>query len=187
MSGAVSLVGMALFSLTGITLNHAADIEAEPRVSEREGRLPEPLAAELAAAAETEPAALPEGVAAHLARELGAPVRGRPAEWSGVDVYVGLPRPGGDAWLSVDLADGAYFYERTDRGAIAFLNDLHKARHTGGVWAWFIDVFAVAALVFCLTGLALLYLQARREPLTWPLTAFGLALPVLLVVFFIHL
>src|SRR3546814_7297453 len=42
-SAALSLVGMLLFAVTGITLNHAADIEASPTVTEREARLPPPL------------------------------------------------------------------------------------------------------------------------------------------------
>src|SRR3546814_4567867 len=42
-SAALSLVGMLLFAVTGITLNHAADIEASTTVTEREARLPPPL------------------------------------------------------------------------------------------------------------------------------------------------
>src|SRR5690606_16470761 len=34
-SSAICLVGMLLFAVTGVTLNHAAEIEARPRVSER--------------------------------------------------------------------------------------------------------------------------------------------------------
>lgn len=36
MSGAICLVGMLLFAVTGITLNHAHEIEAAPKVEERE-------------------------------------------------------------------------------------------------------------------------------------------------------
>ena len=43
---------------------------------------------------------------------------------------------------------------------IAWLNDLHKGRHTGEAWSWFIDIFAVACLVFAGTGLFLLLLAA---------------------------
>ncbi len=42
-----------------------------------------------------------------------------------------LPRPGGDAWLSVERDSGAISYEITDRGWIAYLNDLHKGRKPG--------------------------------------------------------
>ena len=37
MSAAVSLIGMLLFAITGITLNHAASIGATPVVAEKAG------------------------------------------------------------------------------------------------------------------------------------------------------
>src|SRR3546814_1996679 len=52
---------------------------------------------------------------------------------------------------------------RTDRGWIAYLNDLHKGRHTGAAWSWFLDLFAVACLVFSLTGLVLLQMHAGQR------------------------
>ncbi|MET0809384.1 MAG: PepSY-associated TM helix domain-containing protein, partial [Pseudoxanthomonas sp.] len=42
-SSAVCLIGMLLFSLTGITLNHAAKIEARPQVDNRSVQLPAAL------------------------------------------------------------------------------------------------------------------------------------------------
>ena len=47
-SSAVCLVGMLLFAFTGITLNHAADIEASPQVQTTEAELSEGLLATLA-------------------------------------------------------------------------------------------------------------------------------------------
>ena len=108
------------------------------------------------------------------------------AEWSAGEVYLALPRPGGDAWLAIDLADGTVLAEQTDRGWIAFFNDLHKGRHTGVAWSWFIDIFAVASLLFALTGLGLMMLHAKRRPATWPVTLAGLVLPWLLIVVFMH-
>ncbi|GAA3254952.1 hypothetical protein GCM10020258_13050 [Sphingomonas yabuuchiae] len=75
-----------------------------------------------------------------------------------------MPRPGGDAWVSIDRASGAITSERTDRGWISYLNDLHKGRNAGTAWFWFIDVFAVACIVFTLTGLLLLQMHARHRP-----------------------
>jgi len=42
-----------------------------------------------------------------------------------------MPRPGGDAWLSIETDSGVLLYERTERGWISYLNDLHKGRNTG--------------------------------------------------------
>ena len=111
---------------------------------------------------------------------------GRRGEWSDSDVYVALPRPGGDAWVSIDRASGKITAETTDQGWISYLNDLHKGRNTGGGWRLFIDVFAAACIVFCTTGLCLLQFLARNRPLTWPLVGLGVAIPILIVLLFIH-
>ena len=42
-SSAVCLIGMLLFSLTGITLNHASKIEARPQVQNLQLELPAPV------------------------------------------------------------------------------------------------------------------------------------------------
>jgi hypothetical protein len=63
---------------------------------------------------------------------------------------------------------------------------LHKGRNTGAAWKWFLDLFAIATLVFCLTGLLLLVEHARRRKMTWPLVGLGLFLPFLLAVLLIH-
>lgn len=183
MSSAVCLIGMLLFALTGITLNHAGQIEAEPQVTTLEVELPNALRV---ARPEDDTAPVPIEVRRWLAQEHGLNIPPRPGEWLDDEVYISLPRPGGDAWLSVDLATGAVLYERTSRGWIAYLNDLHKGRNTGTAWAWFIDAFAVLCVVFCITGLILLQRHAAGRPSTWPLVALGLVVPLLIAVLFIH-
>ncbi len=42
-SSGLCLIGMLLFAFTGITLNHAGQIEAAPKVVMRDGQLPQPL------------------------------------------------------------------------------------------------------------------------------------------------
>lgn len=188
-SSAVCLLGMLLFSVTGITLNHASQIESRPAVTARELQLPPELKALVApdAPAPSSPRApLPARLADWVDTQLAVDVRGRDAEWSDEELYVSLPRPGGDAWLRIDRESGAAEYERTDRGWISYLNDLHKGRHTGVAWSWFIDVFAVACLVFCLTGLFILKLHAANRPTTWPIVGLGLVIPLLLALLFIH-
>ena len=185
MSAAVSLVGMLLFAITGITLNHAASIGATPVVTDKAGTLPPPLLRLLAKPAATD-APLPAPVADAVARTVGLNPAGKPGEWSDTDVYVALPRPGGDAWVSIDRASGAITSENTARGWIAYLNDLHKGRNAGGAWSWFLDIFAGACILFTLTGLLLLQLHARHRRSTWPIVAAGVAIPVVLIILFIH-
>lgn len=185
-SAAVSLIGMLLFSVTGFTLNHAASIGATPVVTQKDAQLPAPLVAELKADPSAADAPLPAKVADHVRGAVSLDPKGRPAEWSDEEVYVAMPGPGRDAWVSIDRESGAIASELTDRGWISYINDLHKGRNTGTAWFWFIDIFAFACIIFTLTGLLLLQLHARHRPSTWPLVGFGLAVPVAIALFFIH-
>ena len=184
-SSAICLIGLLLFALTGFTLNHAAQIESHPQVTTRDAQLP-PVEAEQLRKVETAKAPLPEALSRWIDERMDVDVGGREAEWSDAEVYISLPRPGGDAWLRIDRDTGAVEYELTERGWLAFLNDLHKGRNTGHAWSLFIDVFAFACLVFAITGLFILKLHAGNRPSTWPLVGLGLVLPALLAILFIH-
>ncbi len=186
-SSALCLLGMLLFSVTGFTLNHATQIEAHPRVTTRDGTVPAELLQALRAGPnEDKAAAVPDALQRWLRDTLKLDVAGRDAEWSPEEIYVALPRPGGDAWLRIDRESGELEYESTDRGWISYLNDLHKGRHTGVAWSWFIDLFAAATLVFSITGLFILKLHAANRPSTWPVVGLGILAPLLLALLFIH-
>lgn len=188
-SSAVSLVGLLLFTVTGITLNHAGQIEGKPVTTEAEAQLPPALLPLIAPkdgeSAEKQDRPLPPELDNWLRSELSVKPR-ETAEWSADEIYLSLPRPGGDGWVSIDRETGEVLSEKSSRGAVSYLNDLHKGRNTGPAWSWFIDIFAVASLVFALTGLVLLWLHAHRRPSTWPLVGLGLLIPLLLAMFFIH-
>ncbi|XQU70813.1 PepSY-associated TM helix domain-containing protein [Cupriavidus sp. H18C1] len=214
-SSALCLIGMLLFAVTGFTLNHAGQIEAEPKVVVRNAEAPGPVLAALQARkaalegdtgdrsdrsgnnggnrdgnrgnnAAQDKTPVPAELADWLQREFDIDAHGREAEWSPDEIYVPLPRPGGDAWVSVALDSGEAQYELTTRGWISYLNDLHKGRNTGGAWSLFLDLFAFACLVFCVTGLFLLKLHAGARVATWPLVGLGLVAPLLLAILFIH-
>lgn len=179
-SAAISLVAILLFSFTGITLNHAADIPASQKMVTKEARLPAGVLTQLQ---EGQPS---PAVTSWFKQHLQITPTWANAEWEEDEVYLDLPRPGGDAWLTIHRETGDVFYESTSRGGIAWLNDLHKGRNTGKAWSWFIDIFAVACLVFSITGLILLQLYSKNRPSTWSLVATGALLPVLLLLFFVH-
>lgn len=185
-SSAISLIGLLLFAFTGITLNHAADVEGSPVTTEKAAALPAPLLKQVApdgAADAKKP--LPADVARWVEKEIGQSGAGE-AEWAAGEIYLALPRPGGDGWVAIDRETGAVTSEATSRGWISYLNDLHKGRNAGAAWKWFIDIFSVACFLFAITGLFLLWLHAKRRPTTWPLVAAGLAIPAILALVFIH-
>ena len=176
---------MLAFAVTGLTLNHAASIGATPVTVDAAATLPRPLL-RMRGTPPSPAAALPVPVARAVRASTGLDAAGHAGEWSAGEVYVALPRPGGDAWISIDRASGAIKTEVTNRGWVSYLNDLHKGRNAGTAWFWFIDAFAGACVLFTLTGLLLLQLHARRRPATWPLVAAGLAAPVVIAIIFIH-
>lgn len=185
-SAAVCLVGLLLFTITGVTLNHASAIPSEHKVTERRGELPPIERGELARAAATQ-AAIPSSARAWLARELDVRMPAdAEVEWSDQEAYVAMPRAGADAWVTLAADTGEVVFEQTDRGWIAFLNDLHKGRDTGTAWRWFIDIFAAGCIVFCVTGLILLQLHARVRVSTWPLVGLGLLIPLILALLILH-
>jgi len=186
-SSAISLIGLLLFAITGFTLNHAAEIEGSPVTVEKKVQLPAPLLATIKP--DDAPDAkkpLPPPVADWVQTNLPVTRATGNAEWSSGEIYLALPRPGGDGWVAIDRETGEVTNETTNRGWIAWLNDLHKGRNAGTVWKWFIDIFVLACVVFSLTGLVLLQLHARHRPSTWPLVAAGLIIPAILAIYFIH-
>jgi hypothetical protein len=183
-SSALCLAGMLLFAITGITLNHAGDIPANIQVNTIETTVPTKVLSQLT---ETHQTGVPLKLIKWLADEKDLYISAdSKTEWSDDELYVSLPRPGGDAWLSLDLLSGELTYEKTERGVISYVNDLHKGRNTGKAWFWFIDLFAVACVVFCVTGLVLLYRYAGPRPTTWPVVGLGVLIPLLLIILFVH-
>jgi hypothetical protein len=183
-SAAVCFAALALFTITGITLNHASSIGATPEVTSREAQLPASLLPALGP--ETATVAVPATVGEWVDAEFGIDADAATAEWSDEELYLSAPGPGRDAWVSIDRATGSAKFESTDRGWISYFNDLHKGRNTGFVWALFIDVVAAAVLFFSITGLILLQIQARQRKSTWPLVVGGTVLVFVLTLFFVH-
>jgi hypothetical protein len=183
-SAAVCFAALILFTVTGITLNHASAISSTPAVRSGEAHAPAPVVVAVAAGVAEE--GVPPPVAEWLRAEFGIPSHDALAEWSEEELYLSAPGPGRDAWVSIDRLSGAATFETTDRGWLAYFNDLHKGRNTGIVWMIFIDVVAVACLFFAVTGMVLLWIQARQRKSTWPLVAGGAGLVMILMIFFAH-
>lgn len=185
-SAAICSIAMLFFSWTGITLNHAGDIPANADITTIETELPNTLI-HVWRTADNDKNILPDNVRNYLATEHKLSLTsGLIGEFSDGEFYLAMPNPGVDAWLSVDLESGELIYERTDRGWISFFNDLHKGRYTNEAWRWFIDIFAVITIVFCLSGLWLLYKQATFRLSTWPIVSLGVLLPLIIILLSLH-
>ncbi|PXF63922.1 PepSY-associated TM helix domain-containing protein [Kangiella spongicola] len=193
-SSAICLICMILFAITGITLNHASFFESEPEEKVVETVIPQEVLVSLQLQTERaiEQGSLDNlefsnGFIAYLEDKIPhdlSLLKEQP-DWSEEEIYIQKPLPGGDVWMSVDIPSGELVYMHTERGIIAWLNDLHKGRNTSLVWIWFIDIFAIATLIFCLTGLVLLQLHSKNRPSTWYVTAAGIIVPAILAIFLI--
>src|SRR5262245_35264577 len=106
-SAAVCFAALTLFTITGITLNHAGSIGGKPVVTRHAAQLPEDLRASLAAGE------MPPPLTEWLESEFKLPLGGATVEWSDEELYLSSPGPGRDAWISVDRASGAAKSEAT--------------------------------------------------------------------------
>jgi len=189
-SSAVALLGLLFFAVTGITLNHAGSFESsQQQYSTVSHEIPPELVAALTQAVRDYGEG--EGEATDPLRNwireaFGVETAGHPGNWTADQVDFSLERPGGDAWLKLDLVRGVAEYHVTDAGWMAYFNDLHKGRHTGGAWSWFIDLIAAACVFFAVTGFVILKMHAVNRSLTWPLVGFGILVPLVIAALFIH-
>jgi hypothetical protein len=182
-SSALCLIALLLFSVTGFTLNHAAQIAAKPKTMHVEKDLPEADLTLIGQAKNARP--LPDALRSAVKALTGVDTGHALAQVSDGEIYVDLTTPGVDNSVTIE-DDGHVTWERTDRGPIAVLNDLHKGRHAGPVWSLFIDLIALACVVFAVTGLGLLWLYEKNRRITWPLVALGTLLPFIIFMLFVH-
>jgi hypothetical protein len=186
MSSAICFVCMLLFSVTGITLNHAGSIEASPKTIHVEGVVPEAVLSNFVLPKNQKNVEVSAEILRWLSDTHKLNFSRTLAEINDTELYLALPRPGGDAWLSLDTETGKFEYESTSRGWISYANDIHKGRNTGMAWIYFMDVFAIACIIFSVTGFLLLQRYADTRSQTWPLLISGLVLPILFMLFLIH-
>lgn len=152
-----SLLGLAatlLFAVTGLTLNHAEWFEAgEPVRRELRGELaPALLAHEVDRLSVAEQVRASHGLRGTVT-DFVVDADRCTVVWKG---------PAYSADVEVDRHTGHYAGEEQQRGLVALLNDLHKGRDTGPLWAVAIDAAAVVLTLISATGLwLLLYLKKR--------------------------
>jgi hypothetical protein len=76
---------------------------------------------------------------------------------------VSFKGPGYAADAAIDRQNGTYEMTETRMGFWAVLNDLHKGRDSGGVWAAIIDISAVLMTLVSISGFALIFFLLKRR------------------------
>jgi uncharacterized protein len=152
-----SLMIVLFFAITGITLNHPDWIfgQAESR-KEMTGTLP--------ATWRTNGKVNWLEVIEHLRATNG--VRGRAEDMredSSTEASVSFAAPGYRADSFINSKTGSYKLTVTAQGVVTVMNDFHKGRDAGPVWAWLIDISGWFLVLLSVTGLGLLvYLKKFR-------------------------
>ncbi|KAA2315485.1 hypothetical protein DL237_03055 [Pseudooceanicola sediminis] len=185
-TGAASLSILIFFAATGVFLNHPGLIPARVDTEVRALTLPVTLQEVLGAAPTSGTAPLPRPLANWLAPRVGVPLRGSVADFDTREVWIDLPRPGGEGRVIIDRATATADISITRRSWLALAADLHKGRNSGAAWPFVIDALALGTVLFALSGLGILAMHARARPATWPVTLGGLVLPAVLFLLFVH-
>ncbi|WP_286238875.1 PepSY-associated TM helix domain-containing protein [Neptuniibacter halophilus] len=157
------LLVMLFFTLTGLTLNHRDWFADAPAPERLELPLPQMLAQpELW---REDPLAQAEQVRRWLSREYQVLGNQVSYEWEADSqlMVIDVKRPGGYSLAEVDLESASVLLEKQTYGAVATLNDLHMGRYSGALWSGFIDLSAVAMLLFTLTGFWLVLPQKKKR------------------------
>ena len=145
------LIVLVFFSITGITLNHAESMVAEPQTEvitlESLPDLPFDDNGMIADSPE---------LADYVRDEFGIRLEFADLIIEQPFVTIEYDGPGLQALVEIDQELGEVYSETTRYGLIAVLNDLHKGRYTHVVWNALIDISAIILMIFSLAGLVLL-------------------------------
>jgi hypothetical protein len=152
----VSFAILFFFAVTGLTLNHP-DWFSEQRIVPHQGSVQTQWLK--VSDDKVDQLALIE----HLRRTHN--VKGALSDFrlDETQAAVSFKGPGYAADAFINRETGEYALTETRSSFVATLNDLHKGRDTGRVWAWLIDVSAVLMSLISLSGLALIWFIKRRR------------------------
>lgn len=185
MSAALCFVCLLLFSVTGIVLHHPKVFLAKPAVTITEGDVPQELLPLMTASGEKKNLPVPQPVYDWFSAK-NIFLNSTRSEIKEGNFFIPFGRPGVSASVNINLSSGHYKYELSDRGWLGYLGDLHKGKNTGDAWVYFVDIFAIACIIFSITGFVLLQRYANTRAKTWPLLIAGFLLPVFFMLFLIH-
>ena len=169
------------FSATGILLNHPDWLvgdQSEPRVAT--ARI---AADKIAAAKASSDAGAALGVlASQQADLLGVYTSG---DVDGRAALLRFEGAKGMSTVSIDLKTGEMQARVQKADAVTMLNDLHRGKNVGAVWAGVIDISAVLILILSLVGYVLFFSMRFKFRTAMMLTAGSIAVLFGAFIFFV--
>jgi hypothetical protein len=152
----VSFAILLFFAVTGLTLNHQDWFAGQQRTTVSKGAMDRAWLG-------TDVDQL--RIVEHLRQAHG--IKAALGELRSEDdaISVNFKGPGYSADVSIDRSTGSYDVSETRSGWAAVMNDLHKGRDAGPMWAKLIDASAAFMTLVALSGLTLIFFLAKwRKP-----------------------
>jgi hypothetical protein len=145
------LVCCLFFAVTGVLLNHADVFEPSTETDREITFTAAQLSGDRLAIAETVRAATGANGAVVSFDEADGAIR------------VAFRAPGHATDVSIDRATGVADVHTEGRGAVGWMNDLHRGKGVGAGWKWAIDLGGVILALIAFTGLAYWALLPRSR------------------------
>jgi hypothetical protein len=149
-----SFAVLLFFAVTGLTLNHSNWFDSQQRTSEFRGAVQQPWVGKDVAKLE---------IVEYLRRTHHITGALHDFRVDDSQCSVSFKGPGYAADASIDRDTGAYQMTETRMGFWAVINDLHKGRDSGPVWAAIIDISAVLMTLVSITGFVLIFFLLKRR------------------------
>jgi len=168
------------FAATGITLNHQDKMNGEPKVTRFSGHVDAALVATSVGTHVNQAQVVAQLIGAHT-------IKGHLSDFRVDDdmLTVSFKGPGYTADAFIDRKTATYDLTETRMGLVAIINDLHKGRDTGAVWAQLIDLSAVLMMLVSMTGLTLIFFLYKRLALGLWMLGIGTVVCVVVYAWFV--
>ena len=149
-----SFAVLLFFAVTGLTLNHVEWFSGQEHTSQFKGSLDRRWLGKDVARLE---------IVEYLRRTHHITGALHDFRVDDTQCSVSFKGPGYAADAAIDRDTGAYDMTETRMGFWAVINDLHKGRDSGKVWAAIIDISAVLMTLVSITGFLLIFFLLKRR------------------------
>jgi hypothetical protein len=104
-------------------------------------------------------------------------------EWDDYDrlLILTLDSPAGNTVIEAMIDDAQIHIDQRQLSTLAMLNNVHRAKHTTGLWLYLSDASAVAMILFCLSGFWLVAINRLQRKSAIALFSGGSALFIFII------